>query len=80
MWEDPFLSIAIYILWWWMAFFVMLPMGVRNLDESGLEAKGHDRGAPSTPNLQRKALWAAGIAAGAWILTAIVLQALYYGR
>jgi predicted secreted protein len=80
MWEDPFLSIAIYILWWWMAFFVMLPMGVRNLDEAGVEAEGHERGAPSAPDLKRKALWASGIAAVAWIVTAIVLQVLYYGR
>jgi predicted secreted protein len=80
MWEDSLVSVAVFILWWWLAFMAMLPMGVRNLDEAGVDARGHERGAPATPQLKKKAMWALAIAAVLWAITAGVLQVLYYGR
>ncbi|MGE3142521.1 MAG: DUF1467 family protein [Hyphomonadaceae bacterium] len=63
------LGVAFYLITWWMAFFLLLPIGVRNLDEAGVEsARGADRGAPAQPRLVRKALWAAAIAAVVWII------------
>jgi predicted secreted protein len=66
---DPILSVAIYIIWWWMALFMVLPIGVRNLGEAGIEAKGSDPGAPEKPMLGKKALWAAGLALIFWVAT-----------
>ncbi len=43
--------IAIYALFWVMTAFVILPFGVKNNHELGLEAlPGHDRGAPGNFN------------------------------
>lgn len=66
-----FLSIAIYIILWWLAFFAMLPMGAHSPHE-GDEATvpGVDRGAPKVTNLGKKALIAAGIAAVLWLFVA----------
>jgi predicted secreted protein len=68
---SPFTAIAIYIIWWWLALFMVLPMGVRSLEEGGVSAEGHDQGAPVAPDLKRKALWATGIAAVLWAATMI---------
>ncbi len=63
------LGVAIYILLWWLAFFVMLPLGVRSFEEAGVEpAPGSDRGAPAAPNLLRKLLYAAALAAVIWAI------------
>ena len=66
-----FLGIAIYIILWWLCFFAMLPMGAQSLHEADeAAAPGIERGAPKTPNLATKALWAAGIAAVLWLFVA----------
>jgi predicted secreted protein len=63
-----FLGIAIYLILWWLAFFLVLPIGVRNLDEAGEETPaGVERAAPARPKLWLKALWAAGLAAVLWL-------------
>lgn len=63
-----FLGIAIFVIVWWLAFFIMLPMGAQSLHEAGEEgAPGIERGAPKVHNLKLKALWATGIAAIAWL-------------
>lgn len=63
-----FLSVAIYIILWWLAFFTMLPLGAHSPHEQGEDAPpGVDRGAPKIHGLGRKALWAAGIAALLWL-------------
>lgn len=63
------LGFALYILLWWLSFFIMLPIGVRNAREAGAEpGEGHDHGAPHAPKLWQKALWAAGLAAVLWVI------------
>ncbi len=63
------MSIAIYILLWWLAFFTMLPLGARSPHEADEQTvPGVDRGAPRMHNLRLKALLAAGIAALLWLL------------
>jgi predicted secreted protein len=43
--------IAIYTLFWTIAAFVILPLGVRNNSELGIDTeKGHDTGAPGNFN------------------------------
>ena len=66
---DLLIGIALYIILWWIAFFAVLPIGVRNLDEAGEATEaGVERGAPHRPRLWMKALWAAGVAAVAWLI------------
>jgi predicted secreted protein len=46
----------------------MLPIGAQSHHEAGEEiVRGAERGAPLAPNLAKKALWAAGIAAIVWL-------------
>ena len=62
------MSIAIYILLWWLAFFTMLPIGAQSPHEADEQTvPGADRGAPRAHKLKVKALWAAGIAALLWL-------------
>jgi methylmalonyl-CoA/ethylmalonyl-CoA epimerase len=69
------LGLAVYILLWWLAFFTMLPLGVRNAAESGEEnGRGHDHGAPVRHDLPKKALYAAGIAAVLWAIGFALLK------
>jgi predicted secreted protein len=77
---DPLLAAAAWFILWWLCFFVMLPIGVRSIDEEGQTSPGLDPGAPSRPNLAKKALWAAGLATGLWIALILVLNAVYYDR
>jgi predicted secreted protein len=67
---DAILTGAVFIICWWLCFFCMLPIGVKNLDEAGDPGGfGQERAAPVAPNLKQKALWAAGLAA---VLTALI--------
>lgn len=78
---SPLIGAALYFILWWVCFFITLPIGVRNLDEAGVtEGKGLERGAPETPNLLKKALWAAGGAVVLWLVLYFVLQATFYSR
>jgi predicted secreted protein len=63
-----FLGMAIYVIVWWLAFFVMLPIGAQSHHEADEETvPGGERGAPKVHNLRQKALSAAGIAAVVWL-------------
>jgi len=65
---SPFLSIAIYVILWWLAFFTMLPIGAQSHHEASEDVvPGSERGAPKAHRLRQKALWAAGIAAVLWL-------------
>lgn len=68
------LGIAIYILIWWLAFFVTLPIGAQSLHEAGETAEpGVERGAPRQHNIRKKAMIAAGIAAVLWPFVAYLV-------
>jgi predicted secreted protein len=71
---DPVLCIAIYIIWWWMAFFAVLPIGVRSQEEAGAAPiAGNDSGAPAAPRIRTKMAWAALAAALLWAATIAVI-------
>ena len=68
------LGLAIFMLLWWLAFFVMLPMGATSLHEADEAAEpGVERGAPRRHDLGKKALWAALIAAVLWPVVAYLV-------
>ncbi len=64
------ISIAIYFICWWLAFFVMLPFGVQTQPDSDLIEPGHAESAPIAPRLWWKAF-------AATILAAIIFAAVY---
>jgi predicted secreted protein len=68
---NPVLGTAIYIILWWLTFFMLLPWGATSLHEADdVTEPGIERGAPRAPNLGKKALIAAAIAAVLWLVTA----------
>lgn len=63
--------ILVYVVIWWLVFFAALPVGVKHQtgpDENTI--KGTDQGAPSNPNLKKKAIYTSVIA--------LVLTIAYY--
>ncbi|WAC48998.1 DUF1467 family protein [Asticcacaulis sp. SL142] len=71
----PLTITAIFIIIWWTAFFVVLPLGNQSHHEAGIETTdGGDPGAPVKPNLKRKLLTTTYIAAGIWALVMVIIQ------
>lgn len=56
-------SLALYFIIWWTVLFAILPIGVRSQAEAGDIAAGTDPGAPSRPDLVRKAIYTTIVAA-----------------
>lgn len=65
---DPLLALAIYVICWWITLLAVLPIGVRGVHEENEPPPGHERGAPQTPDLKRKAILTTGIAFGVWLV------------
>jgi len=65
----PAFLITSYLIWWWMAFFCVLPFGVKGQHEDGAPEPGHDTGAPVIPMLGKKILWASLLAVVFWAAT-----------
>jgi predicted secreted protein len=59
-------SLMVISIFWWLAFFMMLPIGVRSQLEDGTVVPGTEPSAPTAPRLWKKALWALGLALGGW--------------
>jgi predicted secreted protein len=59
-------SLMVISIAWWLAFFMMLPIGIRSQLEDGNVVPGTEPSAPVAPQLWRKALWALVIAFGIW--------------
>ena len=59
-------SLMVISIFWWLAFFMMLPIGVRSQLEDGAVVPGTEPSAPTAPKLWKKALWALGLALSGW--------------
>ncbi|MEO0816788.1 MAG: DUF1467 family protein [Pseudomonadota bacterium] len=51
-------AIVFFVIFWWLSFFIVLPIGVRGQFEDGPVQEGTEEGAPSNPMIRKKALWA----------------------
>ncbi|WP_137178629.1 DUF1467 family protein [Roseomonas sp. AR75] len=63
---DWFTGIIVYLLIWWLTLFAVLPVGTRPVEEADPEAGGW-RGAPTRPQLLRKAIATTLIAGVLWL-------------
>ena len=59
-------SLMVFAIAWWLAFFIMLPMGVRSQIEEGTVIPGTEPSSPVQPRLWRKAGAALVIAFLTW--------------
>lgn len=70
---QPSSIVAIYLLFWFLSLFLVLPFGVRTDEEAGLERRpGHAESAPHAFSLRKAALRATIVSA--------VLFALFYAN
>jgi predicted secreted protein len=60
-------GIIVYLLIWWLALFVVLPIGTRPVEEPDPEAGGW-RGAPAKPQLLRKVIGTTILACLLWLV------------
>jgi len=67
-------AIVIFIIWWWVAFLAVLPMGVKGRWEAEDDGvKGADQGAPVSPDIKKKVILATGVCTVLWALTVAVI-------
>lgn len=57
-------GVMVYLVIWWIALFMVLPLGVRRVENPG---RGQEPGAPERPDLLRKAIITTILAAVLWI-------------
>jgi len=57
-------GIMVYLVIWWIALFMVLPLGVRRVENPG---RGQELGAPERPDLLRKAIITTIVAAVLWL-------------
>lgn len=51
---DLFTTIAVYLIFWWIALFLVLPFGAHNQADTGRRVMGTERGAPVKSPMMRK--------------------------
>ena len=77
-------AIVFFVIFWWLSFFIVLPIGVRGQFEDGEVVEGSEAGAPVDPMIRKKALWATygglGLTAVWFVVSPVVdLQTLIVG-
>ena len=58
---SAFNAFAIYIIFWWLVLFMVLPIGAKKKIETSGVKEGHDAGAPAKPMLGIKILMTTAI-------------------
>ena len=57
-------GIMVYLVIWWILLFMVLPLGVKRVENPG---RGQEPGAPERPELLRKAIITTIVAAVLWL-------------
>jgi len=60
-------AIVLYIVFWFLSLFVILPLRLTTQDEDGEVTPGTSPSAPTNPNLRKKAVWVTILAAIVWV-------------
>lgn len=67
-------SLVTIVLLWWLAFFTLLPVGVKSQIEEGEVEPGTVASAPTRPRLLYKALVALAIALTLWLSIFAIIE------
>jgi predicted secreted protein len=65
-------GVVLYLLIWWTALFVVLPFGVRPIEDA--DPTSGWRGVPARPHLLSKALATTALAAVIWLACYFIVQ------
>ena len=66
-------GIAVYLIIWWVVIFMVLPWGVRTVDDAEI-VKGHASSAPKRPRILAKAAVTSLIAAVLWAIVYAIIE------
>lgn len=66
-------GVAVYIIVWWVVIFMVLPWGVRSIQQEDVR-KGHAAGAPQRPRLLLKLAVTTIIAALIWVIIYFIID------
>jgi predicted secreted protein len=66
-------GIATYVVIWWGVLFMVLPWGVRPIDDADV-VKGHAPSAPRRPRMLLKAAVTSAVAAAVWLVLYAVIE------
>ncbi len=72
MLNDIVLSLAIYVICWWVVLFCVLPIGTVG-EQHEIPTDGSQWGAPANPNMKRKFITTTWVAAIVWIVVMIIV-------
>lgn len=67
-------SLLVIIVAWWLAFFALLPFGMRSQIEEGTVIPGTEPSAPIAPRLRLKAIGAFAIAIVVWLALFSIIE------
>jgi predicted secreted protein len=67
-------SLVTIVLLWWLAFFTLLPIGVRSQLEEGEVEPGSEASAPTRPMLRNQALGALAISLVLWLTIFAIIE------
>ncbi|MGB3456389.1 MAG: DUF1467 family protein [Litorimonas sp.] len=68
-----FTGLATFLILWWLALFIVLPIGIRGQAEENAVEHGTEPGAPTQPSMGKRLLWTTGLAIVFFILTWLVV-------
>jgi predicted secreted protein len=66
-------GIAVYIVIWWVVIFMVLPWGVRTVDDSDV-VKGHASSAPKRPRMLAKVIATSLLAGVVWAIFYAIIE------
>lgn len=66
-------GVAVYIIIWWVVIFMVLPWGVRTLDDGDI-AKGHAPSAPQRPRIFAKLAVTSVVSAAVWGIVYAIIE------
>ena len=69
-----FTALATYLILWWLALFIVLPIGVRGQAEEDSIEPGTEPGAPVMSQIGKKAIWATGMAAVFFVIVFLIVE------
>lgn len=67
-------GLVVFLITWWIVIFMVLPLGVRSQHESGEVVAGSEPGAPSIPDLKRKAWITTVVACLVWLVLFVLIE------
>lgn len=67
-------SIVVFLIVWWLILFMVLPIGVRSQTEAEDVVAGTEPGAPTDPQLKKKAWWSTVATSVVWLIWVVLAE------